>query len=72
MEDSKARQSLPMELHYGTTADGQLGVTLLLSPEATVTRDSETKAGMVLLPWQARLLAYTLLHHAMAVEHGLI
>jgi hypothetical protein len=73
LQNSETQLRLAIDLAAGRTADGDLGVALILNPAATVNlAGEETKPGVVFLPWQARLLAYALLHQAEAIEHGLI
>ncbi len=73
MENSEAsRARSTFDIKAGKFADGKFGVTLILNPAAIViSGDGEPSPGMVMLPWQARLLAYALLHHAEAIDHGL-
>jgi len=71
MEKSRPR-GLMIDVKAGKFPDGQFGVTVILDPAAIVVAgDGERLPGMVLLPWQARLLAYALLHQAEAIDHGL-
>lgn len=73
MENSEAPRSRgTFDVRAGKFADGTFGVTLIVNPAATVIfGEGESIPGAVMLPWQARLLAYTLLHQAEAMEHGL-
>lgn len=73
MENSEAPQARgTLDVRPGKFADGQFGVSLMMNEDATIlSGDGEIVPGMMMLPWQARLLAYTLLHQAEAVEHGL-
>jgi len=71
MEKSRPR-GLMIDVKAGRYADGSFGVTVILDPAATVISvDGDRLPGMVMLTWQARLLAYALLHQAEAIDHGL-
>jgi hypothetical protein len=73
MESNEAPQArFGLDVRVGKFADGQLGVTLMMDPAVTVTSgEGNLTPGLVMLPWEARLLAYTLLHQAEVIANGL-
>ena len=73
MEDTQVTPAPAIKLMPGKLGEGTLGVTLILNPAAIVfCGDGDPTPGVVMQPKYARLLAYSLLHHAEAIELGLV